>query len=117
MDNKLEYKVVIMQAPNYKLASEFNKIKFDMNKRHSESTNMRYDMNKIKKMLTHMMSQKHHSSPYNMYSPKAQDPFTALPAYKNSPTLEVRHSTKNCGMWTLKHDKGSPELYELLIKT
>ena len=30
--------------------------------------------------------------------------------------LEGGHSTKMCGMWTLKHEISSPKFYELLIK-
>ena len=31
--------------------------------------------------------------------------------------LKGGHSTKICGMWTLKHEIRSPKFYELLIKT
>ena len=48
-------------------------------------------------------------------SPKAWDPTTVVTTKNNSPPLEGGHSTKNGGMWTLKHDISSPKFYELLI--
>ena len=100
MDNKLEYQVLIMQALNDKLASEFNKIKYDMKKIYYDSTKMRSDMNEIKTILTQIMSQKWNPSPDNMDSSKAQDTSTELTAYKKTPPLEGRHSTKivACGL-------------------
>ena len=74
MDNKLENQVLIMKASNYKLDSDFNEIKSDRKKIYSDTTKMRSDVNKIKTMLTQMTNHKHHSSPYNMDSPKAQYP-------------------------------------------
>ena len=55
-------------------------------------------------------------SPYQKDSPKAQDTTTVVPANRRAPPLDGGHSTKNGGMWTLKHDISSPKLYELLIK-
>ena len=40
-----------------------------------------------------------------------------VPDNKKSPPLEGGSSTKNGGMWTLKHKISSTKLYEILIKT
>ena len=40
-----------------------------------------------------------------------------VPAKKKAPQLEGGHSTKNDGMWNLKHETSSLKLYELLTKT
>ena len=40
---------------------------------------------------------------------------TVLPSTIRDQTLNGGHSTKNGGMWTLKHDISLPKLYELLI--
>ena len=37
-------------------------------------------------------------------SPKAQDPTTVVPENKMSTPLEGRNSTKNGGIWNLKHE-------------
>ena len=39
-----------------------------------------------------------------------------VPSNRRLPPLDGGHSTKIVGMWTLKHDIGSPKFYELLIK-
>ena len=39
-----------------------------------------------------------------------------VPDKKKAPPLEGGNSTKNGGVWTLKHNIRSPKLYELLIK-
>ena len=56
-------------------------------------------------------------SPERKYPPKAQDPTTVVTTDNKSPPLEGVHSTKNVGMWNLKHKIIPPKLYELLIKT
>ena len=56
------------------------------------------------------------SSPYKKNLPKARDPTTVVPSNKKAPPLEGGHSTKNCGMWNIKHDISSPKFYKLLIK-
>ena len=117
MGKKLEDQVLIMQASNDKIASDITQMKSHLNKRYSESTKMRSDMKQIKTIITHMISQKQHSSPYNLDSPKAQDPSTTVPANKRDTPLEGGHSTKIGGMWNLKHEISSPKSYELLIKT
>ena len=48
---------------------------------------------------------------------KSQDPTTVVPSNKKDPPLEGGHSTKDGGMWTLKHETISPKFYELPIKT
>ena len=52
-----------------------------------------------------------------MDSPNYQDTTTVVPANKKASPLEGGNSTKNGGMWTLKHEIISPKLDELLIKT
>ena len=37
-------------------------------------------------------------------SPKAQDPTNVVPSNKKAPPLDGGYSTKNGGMWTLKHE-------------
>ena len=44
------------------------------------------------------------------------DPTTLVLANRKDPPLEGGNSTKIGGMWTLKHDIGSPKFYEILIK-
>ena len=39
-----------------------------------------------------------------------------VPVNNKDPPLEGGHSTKIGGIWTFKHDIGSPKFYELLIK-
>ena len=57
------------------------------------------------------------SSPDKKYSPKARDPTSVVPSKKRFPPLEGGHSTKKCGIWTLKHNISSTKFYKLLIKT
>ena len=49
--------------------------------------------------------------------PKPPSPTTMVPANTRNPPLDGGYSTKNGGMWTLKHEISSPKFYELLIKT
>ena len=56
-------------------------------------------------------------SPEKKNSQKALDPTTAVRANKKAPSSEGGNSTKNGGMWTLKHEIRTPKLYELLIET
>ena len=67
-------------------------------------------------MIASMMDQIKISkaSPDNKGSPKAQDTTTMVPANKKHPQLEGGNPTKIGGMWTLKHEIGSPKFYELL---
>ena len=57
------------------------------------------------------------SSPDKKYTPKAQYNTTVVPDNKKYTPLEGGHSTKNGGMWTLKHEIGSLKIYELPINT
>ena len=50
-------------------------------------------------------------------SPKAQNITTLVPSIKKATSSEGENSTKNGGMWTIKHDISSPKLYGILIKT
>ena len=86
----------------------------------------KYSDNKIKKLtedltaiITSTMDQIKipKSSPNNKDQTKAQYPTTVVPANNRSPTLEGGHPTKNCGMWTLKHETSSLKFYEIRIKT
>ena len=86
------------------------KIDYDMKKRVS-------DMNKIKKMLTQIMNQKHNYSPENKYPPNSQNTTTVVPDTKKDQPLERGNSTKNGGMWTLKHEIISPKFYKIFINT
>ena len=52
-----------------------------------------------------------------MDSPNYQDTTAAVPDNKKDPPLERENSTKNGGMWTLKHKFSSPNVYEILINT
>ena len=47
---------------------------------------------------------------------KAQDPSTVVPANRRASTLDSGNSTKQCGMWNLKHKINAPELHKILIK-
>ena len=98
MDNKSEDQFLIMQASNDKLFSECTKMKSHMKKIYSESTNMSSDINDIKKILTRMMIQKRHYSPYNMDSSQAQYTSTAFLTNTKAPPLEGGSSKKISGM-------------------
>ena len=64
--NKLEDQVLIMQASNYKQASELTKMKSDMKKRYYESTKMRSDISYTNTTITQTMSHKQNYLPENM---------------------------------------------------
>ena len=117
MDNKFEDQVLTMEALNEKIASEFTDMKYDTKKRYYGSTKMRYDMNNIKTMLTNMLIRKLYSFPEKMDSPKAQDPSNLVLPNNKYLTLEGVNSTKNVGIWTLKHGIITPKFYKLLINT
>ena len=57
------------------------------------------------------------SSPDKKDSPKAQDNNTVVLSNKKAQSLECGHSTKNVGMWNIKHENNSRKFYELLLKT
>ena len=57
------------------------------------------------------------SSPDKKDSPKAQYTTTMVPDNKRDPPLEGGNYTKIGGMWNLKHDIISSNLYEILVKT
>ena len=42
--------------------------------------------------------------PTKNHSPKTTDPTTVLPANRRAPPLDRGKSTKNGGMWTMKHE-------------
>ena len=104
MDNKSDYELLIMQA-TIKAKREY----FDEK------------MKNIKEYLTEMITsmadqiKTSKSSPDKKDSSKAQDHTTVVPANKKAPPLKCGHSTKNGGMWNLKHEIRSPKFYELLI--
>ena len=52
-----------------------------------------------------------------MDPPSSQDTTTVVTANKKASPLEGGNSTKNGGIWNLKHEIISPKLDELLIKT
>ena len=56
------------------------------------------------------------SSPTQKDSTKPPGTTTVVPSNRRAPPLKGGQSTKTGGMWTLKHDIGSPIFYELLIK-
>ena len=60
----------------------------------------------LTEMITSMMDQIKitRSSPNQKDSPKAQDSTTMVPDNKRDPPMYSGNSTKNSGMWTLKHD-------------
>ena len=106
MDNNSDYQLLIMQAT------------IESNNQYSDGKikNLTADLTGI---IASMMNQIKisKSSPDKKDSPKAQDTTTVVPANKKSPPLEGGHSTKIGGMWTLKHEIGSPKFYELIINT
>ena len=102
MDNKLEEKVLIVQASNEKLASEF--------------TEMKSDITDIKTTFKQIIAQKHHSSPGNMDSPKAQDTETLFLYTNKAPPLEGGNYMKIGGMWNIKHEIRLSKFFELLTK-
>ena len=116
MGNKLKYQVVIIQALNEKVSSEFTNMRSNMKKRDYGSTKIRSDINGIKTIFTHIMSQKHHSYRDDMDSPKSLDHSTAFPSNNKAAPLEGVHYTKLGSMCTLKHDIRSPKFYEIPVK-
>ena len=50
-------------------------------------------------------------------SPKTEYPTTLLSNNKKAPPLGSEYSTKNGGIWNIKHDIISRKFYELLINT
>ena len=72
----------------------------------------------IASSITSMMDQEKtfKYSPTQKCQPNTPEHNTVIPANKRAPPLEGRNSTKNGGMWTLKHEISSPKLYELLVK-
>ena len=101
MNKKSDYQFLVMQAT------------VDDNKQdYGEKMNNLTVM--VKKIMDHI--QISNSSSDNMDSPKAQGLITEVSANNKSPPLEGVNSAKIGGMWTLKHDITSPELYKLLIK-
>ena len=75
-------------------------------------------LDKITAMIEKVMDQIKisNSSPNKMDLQKAQDPTNLVSANNKSPPLECGNSTKNGGIWTLKHEIIPPKFYELLIK-
>ena len=73
----------------------------------------------LKSTITTIMDQinTYKSSLDHMDSSKPQYPITVVPDKNRASPLDIGHSTKIGGMWTLKHDNSSPKLYEVLIKT
>ena len=117
MDNKYDEQFIIMQAK-----IETNKQYMKTNKQDSDEKMMKLTeyfkamlTSTIVSMMDHINMLKY--SPTQSYSPKPQDPTTAILDNRRYPPLEGGHSTKIGGMWNLKHEISSPKLYELLIKT
>ena len=79
-----------------------------INKRDSDFTEMKSDITNIKKILTHMIAQKHNYLPGNMESPKAHDTDTVVTTKNKDPPFEGGNYMKIGGMWTLKNDISSP---------
>ena len=117
MDFKFYYHLLVMQELVYtnkrgtdELKKDNDEIKKELNKYEFESANIKALINKV---IGHNKT----SFPDNMYPPNSQDNTTVVPANKKASPLEGGNSTKNGGMWTLKHKIISTKLYELLIKT
>ena len=66
-----------------------------------------------------MMDQTNSSklSPAQNDTSNTPDPTTVVPDNRRAPPLDGGQYTKINGMWTLKHEIGSPKFYELLINT
>ena len=56
------------------------------------------------------------SSPAQKDLTNPSDPITLVPANRSDLPLGSGHSTKNDGIWNLKHEISSPKFYEILIK-
>ena len=105
MDNNSDHQLLIVQA-----TIEANRKYYD-----DKIKNITEDLIEI---ITSIVDQIkfYKSSPYKKDSSKAHYNAAVVPAKRRATTLEGRHSTKICFMWTLKHDISSPKFYELLIK-
>ena len=103
MDNKSYVQFLIMKAKIYAKRQDCDE---KMKKYDSK-------LYKLTEMVEKMMdqSQIYNYSPKNMDSTKAQNHTTTVPANKKAPPSEGGNSTKNVGMWTLKHDISSPKFY------
>ena len=55
--------------------------------------------------------------PTNKDPPNPLEPTTVVPANRRAPSLYGGKSTKNGGIWTLKHEISSPNFFEILINT
>ena len=106
MDKNSDYQLLIMQ----------NTIEYN---NQDSDENMKNLTAELTRMITSIMYQIKISkaSPDKKDSPKAQDNTTVVTDNKKSPQLKCGHYTKIGGVWTLKHEIGSPKLYELLINT
>ena len=49
--------------------------------------------------------------------PKPPEPTTVVPDNSRAPPLDGGKTTKNSGMWNMKHEISLPKFYEPLIKT
>ena len=81
--------------------------------------NMRAIIKTLKFFTTLIMNQTNipKSSPTQKDTLTPPDPTTVVPTNRRATPLEGVHSTKFGGMWTLKHEIGSPKFYEILINT
>ena len=79
-------------------------------KHDTKFTNIYYNFDDIKKLLKQLMVQNHNFSLYKRDSPKYKYPETVVMANNKDPPLEDVNYMKICGMWTIKHDIGSPKL-------
>ena len=109
MDNKSDCQFLIMKATIDSIRQDCDK---KINKQDCK-------LDKLTAMVENFMDHIKISnySPDKMDLPKAQDPTMTVPDNHKDPPFEGGNSTKNGGMWTLKHDISSPKFYELLIKT
>ena len=106
MDNKSDYQLLIMQDTIEEKRQDYDE----------KTKNTTEDLTS---MITSMVDQIKisKSSPEKRDSSKAQDTTTMVLDNNRAPPLEGVHSTKNGGMWTLKHEISSPKFYEIIIKT
>ena len=113
MDTKSDEQFLVIKAN-----IESNKKEADKN--HNETNEKLTLLADNLQVLTELMIDKTKnlkSSPSQKDTSTPPEPTNLVPTNKRALPLEVEHSTKIRGMWTLKHDIRSPKFYELLIKT
>ena len=105
MDNKSNYQFLVVQASIDAIKQDTD----DKIKKHYSN------FTEISKIIKQLMVQDNYSLPDKVDSPKSHGLDTMVLDKNKAPPLEDGYSMQSGGMWNLKHDISSPNLYKLLI--